>query len=92
MSMFQCFDCLKKQKQKETKDEYTACGVVFTDGRHILAGYQPNKKNPCISGIGGMKEKGETHFDTAMICSFLFSFFVGAQDQSNFLLLCINSV
>jgi hypothetical protein len=40
-------------------------GCVFTDGKHVLAGYQPYKKFPCISGIGGHKEEGETYYQTA---------------------------
>ena len=59
LRMFQCF-C------KKADDEYTASGVVFTNGVHILAGYQPNKKKPCISGIGGRKKPGETYFETAI--------------------------
>jgi hypothetical protein len=45
---------------------YKAAGVVFTDGRLILAGYQPLKANPFISGIGGSKEDGETYKETAL--------------------------
>jgi hypothetical protein len=40
-------------------------GCVFTDGHHVLAGYQPNKRNPCITGIGGHKEQGEEYLQTA---------------------------
>jgi hypothetical protein len=35
-------------------------GVIFTNGTHILAGYQPNKKKPFISGIGGRINHNET--------------------------------
>jgi len=45
---------------------YKAAGCVFTDGKIILAGYQPRKKVPTISGIGGKKEAGETYMDTAI--------------------------
>jgi hypothetical protein len=45
---------------------YKAAGCVFTDGKIILAGYQPRKKVPIISGIGGKKEAGETYMDTAI--------------------------
>lgn len=45
---------------------YTSAGCVFTDGKLFLAGYQPNKKRPCISGIGGSKKKGETAQQTAI--------------------------
>jgi hypothetical protein len=46
--------------------EYTSAGCIFTNGTHILAGYQPNKPNPCISGLGGKKEEGETMLQTAV--------------------------
>lgn len=45
---------------------YSAAGCFFTDGRLFLAGYQPNKKRPCISGIGGGKKKGEAPQETAI--------------------------
>ena len=45
---------------------YTSAGCVFTDGNLFLAGYQPNKKRPCISGIGGSKKKGEIPQETAI--------------------------
>lgn len=47
-------------------DKYKAAGSVFTDGKLILAGYQPKKRKPFISGIGGGKEAGETYKDTAL--------------------------
>ena len=46
-------------------DHFMGAGCVFTDGKHVLAGFQPHKKNPCISGIGGHKEKEETYYETA---------------------------
>jgi len=45
---------------------YKAAGSVFTDGKIILAGYQPRKRVPTISGIGGKKEDGETYMKTAI--------------------------
>jgi hypothetical protein len=39
---------------------------VFTDGKRVLAGYQPNKEKPFVSGIGGSKKSGETYFETAL--------------------------
>ena len=45
---------------------FKAAGVVFTDGKLILAGYQPLKKTPFISGIGGSKEPGESYKETAL--------------------------
>ena len=46
--------------------DYESAGIIFSNGRHILAGYQPKKKNPFISGIGGMKNPGETYIITAI--------------------------
>lgn len=45
--------------------DHMGAGCVFTDGRHILAGYQPHKKRPGITGIGGHKEGTETYLETA---------------------------
>jgi hypothetical protein len=41
---------------------YSAAGVVFTDGKHMLAGYQPGKKRPHISGIGGGKDESDKSY------------------------------
>jgi hypothetical protein len=46
--------------------EYTSAGCIFTNGTHILGGYQPNKQAPCISGIGGKREDCEEFVQTAM--------------------------
>jgi hypothetical protein len=46
--------------------EYTSAGCIFTNGTHILGGYQPNKQAPCISGIGGKREGCEEFVQTAM--------------------------
>ena len=46
--------------------EFKSAGVVFTDGNSILAGYQPNKKIPGITGIGGKREAEETYIQTAL--------------------------
>lgn len=37
--------------------DYNSAGIIFTDGKHVLAGYQ---KNRFFSGIGGSKEPSET--------------------------------
>lgn len=67
--MFQrLFGCVSKKQNSNnqtTATEHFASGVVFTNGTHILAGYQPNKRKPFVSGIGGMKEKSETFLETA---------------------------
>jgi hypothetical protein len=46
--------------------EYSSAGCIFTNGRHVLGGYQPSKATPCISGIGGKKEGDEEFIETAM--------------------------
>lgn len=46
--------------------EYTSAGCIFTNGTHILGGYQPNKQAPCISGIGGKRDGCEEFVQTAM--------------------------
>lgn len=56
----------KPTPPQEDPRPYSAAGCFFTDGRLFLAGYQPNKKRPCISGIGGGKKKGEAPQQTAM--------------------------
>ena len=47
-------------------DKFKAAGVAFTNGVHVLAGYQPHKKHPSISGIGGSREPGESYMQTAL--------------------------
>lgn len=44
---------------------HMGAGCIFTDGKHILCGYQPHKKKPGITGIGGHKEGEETYLETA---------------------------
>jgi hypothetical protein len=41
-------------------------GCLFTNGIHLLAGYQPNKQFPSINGIGGKPEEGEEPIVTAL--------------------------
>jgi hypothetical protein len=47
-------------------DNFKAAGVAFTNGRHVLAGYQPHKSHPSISGIGGSREPDESYMTTAL--------------------------
>lgn len=46
-------------------DSFEAAGIVFTDKNTILAGYQPKKKAPGITGIGGCRHAQETYVQTA---------------------------
>ncbi len=43
----------------------SAAGILFFNETHVLAGYQPHKMTPCITGIGGCKEDDETALQTA---------------------------
>jgi len=47
--------------------EIKSAGCLFTDTRHVLAGFQPkkNKKMKMISGFGGKQIPGETIHETA---------------------------
>ena len=46
---------------------YEGAGCLFTNGTHVLAGYQPNKKVPLITGLGGKRLPSETNpLDTAL--------------------------
>jgi hypothetical protein len=53
-------------KPKKQKSMALSAGVVFTDGKLMLCGYQPNKIAPYISGIGGTCEPGEDLFTCAI--------------------------
>jgi len=59
-----CIINLFKKKKKE--EFYSGAGCMFTDGTRVLAGYQPNKTRPFVSGIGGSKKAGENYVDTAI--------------------------
>jgi len=48
-----------------TSRTFQAAGVLFTDGTHVLAGFQPLKEEPSISGFGGSREGKETIRETA---------------------------
>jgi hypothetical protein len=59
------------KKVKSTVDlptfpDFDAAGVLFTDECHVLAGYQPNKTNPKITGIGGKRIDDEHYMKTAL--------------------------
>ena len=66
-------DCFRRLLQKRSnitlnKQDYshfTSAGCLFTDGVHVLAGYQQNKREPSISGLGGKRLPGETFKRTA---------------------------
>jgi hypothetical protein len=39
---------------------------MFFNEQFLLAGYQPRKQKPFLSGLGGKKEEGETYLITAL--------------------------
>lgn len=45
---------------------YMGAGCMFHTNLHILGGYQPHKRRPFISGIGGSKEENEDYVQTAL--------------------------
>ena len=47
----------------QASGEFTAAGILITDGAHVLAGFQPNKNS--ISGFGGSRIGRETIRETA---------------------------
>jgi len=46
--------------------DFWAAGVMFTDRRLMLAGYQSHGERSCISGLGGKREGKETFSQTAV--------------------------
>lgn len=53
------FDGMLRSKYLEPilpKMEWSAAGLLFTNGTMALGGYQPYKIPPCISGLGGKRE------------------------------------
>ena len=56
----------QKKQVKPIIDSVTAAGCIFTNETHILAGYQPNKTTPYISGFGGNRLEGEPYEHTAI--------------------------
>jgi len=55
----------KPVKSLDTIGSFSAAGILFRNQTHVLAGYQPHKKNPCITGIGGSRKDGESAIQTA---------------------------
>jgi len=49
-----------------TVETFESAGCLFTDGTHVMAGYQPKRGTKLISGFGGGRKTGESYFDTAM--------------------------
>jgi hypothetical protein len=45
---------------------YSSAGCMFFDQQFVLAGYQPRKQKPFLSGLGGKREGKETYDITAL--------------------------
>ena len=56
----------KTKRAGSTLTNFKAAGCVFTDGKYILAGYQPKRSEYNISGFGGSRLDGETYMQTAL--------------------------
>lgn len=56
----------KTKRAGSTLINFKAAGCVFTDGKYILAGYQPKRSEYNISGFGGSRLYGETYMQTAL--------------------------
>lgn len=56
----------KTKVTSSTLINFKAAGCVFTDGKYILAGYQPKRSEYNISGFGGSRLDGETYMQTAL--------------------------
>jgi hypothetical protein len=49
-----------------TENEFIGAGCLFTNHKHVLAGYHHRKTIPFIGGFGGKKEKNEVYEETAI--------------------------
>lgn len=65
MSFFRIFFRRAAAAALPSYPTHMGAGCVFTDGKHVLAGYQPHKKKPGLTGIGGHREGEETYLQTA---------------------------
>jgi hypothetical protein len=48
------------------ENEFIGAGCLFTNHKHVLAGYHHRKTTPFIGGFGGKKEKNEVYEETAI--------------------------
>lgn len=56
-----------KAEPVQLPTDWEGAGCIFTNGQHVLGGYQPHKSPPSISGIGGGREgMDRSVFHTAM--------------------------
>ncbi len=52
--------------RKTQRNRIRAAGAFFANDTHVLAGYQPHKSPPFISGIGGIRMSGESILHCAL--------------------------
>ena len=57
---------VRSKAAPEDESNFMGAGCIFTNGTHVLAGFQPNKKSPAISGFGGKRHGTETFTQTAL--------------------------
>jgi hypothetical protein len=57
---------ISTNKRQSEPCDFVAAGCLFTDGTHLIAGYQPQKMVPGINGLGGKRLFGEPYFHTAL--------------------------
>lgn len=67
LKQLDCFYFFKREAPlRPVRTDFLAAGCIFTDGNLILAGYQPTKEAPIISGLGGKREGDEFLEETAI--------------------------
>ena len=67
LKRFDCFHFFRSGAPlRSLRTDFLAAGCIFTDGNLILAGYQPTKETPIISGLGGKREGDEFMEETAI--------------------------
>lgn len=55
-----------REIEKSSPMDFTGAGCLFFNDQFLLAGYQPRKQRPVLSGLGGKKEEGEEIWTTAL--------------------------
>jgi hypothetical protein len=66
---FSCFQSTARSAKVAPSLEnihYKGAGILFTDKINVLAGFQPNKRIPKITGIGGTRNGSEPLLDCAL--------------------------
>ena len=64
--MFNWFAKKAPRKPLPEFKEFESAGVLFTNRKFVLGGWQPRKAIPKVSGIGGMRSGDESYIITAL--------------------------